>query len=213
MRTIFYSSLLLLCVLLPVHAEERTIDVSGNNTSDSYRTYSDYISLSKPDTVNVKLARYVYFSSAISGDGVLNLYGGGERCYLGTEKGKAWPDWTWYSGDIHIYPFKANAPSAGYHGVLLAHGSKSSSAENALDDANSGKVNYSMANNRVTLHEGATMICEANSTTGTGIRIGELNTEVGSTLSGYYKKSRGAYYLLGGLNTDFTLAGTIKPTD
>ena len=69
-----------------------------------------------------------------------------------------------------------------------------------------------MASNRVTLHEGATICCEAN-TSGAGFRIGELNTEVGSTLQGYYKKSRSVYYLLGGLNTDATLAGTIKPTD
>jgi autotransporter-associated beta strand protein len=56
------------------------------------------------------------------------------------------------------------------------------------------------------------MTCEAN-TSGAGFRIGELNTEAGSTLSGYYKKSRSVYYLLGALNTDATLAGTIKPTD
>ena len=70
-----------------------------------------------------------------------------------------------------------------------------------------------MANNHVTLHEGATICCEANSA-GAGFRIGELNTEAGSTLSGYMKKvspGRSAYYLLGGLNTDATLAGTIMP--
>ena len=212
MRSVLFTSLLLLCALLPIHAEERTIDISGNNTSTDYKSYSTYISLPAQDIVNVKMARYCYFSSTISGSGLLNLYGGGERCYLGTEKGKAWPNWTSFTGDIHIYPFKENSSSAGSYGVLLAHGGKSSSAENALDDAKGGKVNPSMANNHVTLHEGATMTCEAN-TAGAGFRIGELNTEVGSTLSGYYKKSRAAYYLLGGLNTDFTLAGTIKPTD
>ena len=211
MRSVLFTSLLLLWVLLPIHAEERTIDISGNNTSTDYKSYSTYISLPAQDVVNVKMARYCYFSSTISGSGVLNLYGGGERCYLGTEKGKAWPNWSNYTGDIHIYPFKENSSSAGSYGVLLAHGGKSSSAENALDDAKGGKVNPSMANNHVTLHAGATMTCEAN-TSGAGFRIGELNTEAGSTLSGYYKTSRAAYYLLGGLNTDFTLAGTIKPT-
>ena len=211
MRSVLFTSLLLLWVLLPIHAEERTIDISGNNTSTDYKSYSTYISLPAQDVVNVKMARYCYFSSTISGSGVLNLYGGGERCYLGTEKGKAWPNWSNYTGDIHIYPFKENSSSAGSYGVLLAHGGKSSSAENALDDAKGGKVNSSMANNHVTLHAGATMTCEAN-TSGAGFRIGELNTEAGSTLSGYYKTSRAAYYLLGGLNTDFTLAGTIKPT-
>ena len=211
MRSVLFTSLLLLWVLLPIHAEERTIDISGNNTSTDYKSYSTYISLPAQDVVNVKMARYCYFSSTISGSGVLNLYGGGERCYLGTEKGKAWPNWSNYTGDIHIYPFKENSSSADSYGVLLAHGGKSSSAENALDDAKGGKVNSSMANNHVTLHAGATMTCEAN-TSGAGFRIGELNTEAGSTLSGYYKTSRAAYYLLGGLNTDFTLAGTIKPT-
>ena len=212
MRTVLFTSLLLLCALLPANANERTIDISGNNTSNDYKSYNTTFSIAKTDTVNVKMARYCYFSSTISGSGLLNLYGGGERCYLGTEKGKAWPNWNSFTGDIHIYPFKENSSSAGSYGVLLAHGGKSSSAENALDDAKGGKVNPSMANNHVTLHEGTTMTCEAN-TAGAGFRIGELNTEVGSTLSGYYKKSRAAYYLLGGLNTDFTLAGTIKPTD
>ena len=197
---------------LAAHAKKDTLDISGNNTSSSYKTYSTAIRLPAQDTLDVKMARYCYFSSKITGSGVLNLYGGGERCYLGTEKGKAWPDWTQYTGNIHIWPFTENSTSAGAYGVLLAHGGKSSSPENALDDAKGGKVNPSMANNHVTLHAGATMTCEAN-TSGAGSRIGELNTEAGSVLSGYYKKSRPAYYLLGGLNTDFTMAGTIKPTD
>ena len=92
MRSVLFTSLLLLWVLLPIHAEERTIDISGNNTSNDYKSYSTYISLPAQDVVNVKMARYCYFSSTISGSGLLNLYGGGERCYLGTEKGKAWPN-------------------------------------------------------------------------------------------------------------------------
>ena len=192
-------------------ADESTIDISGNNTSSNYKSYSEYISLPEGNVLNVKMARYCYFSSMITGAGVLNLYGGGDRCYLGTEKGKAWPNWTYYTGDIHIYPFTSNS-SAGFYGVVLAHGGKSSSTSNAIDDANSGKVNNSMANNKVTLHQGATMCCEAN-TTGAGFRLGELQTETGSTLLGYMKNSRAVYYLLGGLNTDATLAGTIKPSD
>ena len=196
-----------------VRAEERTIDVSGDNTSSDYKSYSTSISIPAADVVNVKMARYCYFSSTITGSGILNLYAGGERCYLGTAKGAAWPTWTSFKGDIHINRFKENSSKAGFYGVVLAHGGKSSSPENALDDAKSGKVNPSMANNHVTLHEGATICCEAN-TSGAGFRIGELNTEAGSTLSGYMKKvspGRSAYYLLGGLNTDATLAGTIMP--
>ena len=196
-----------------VSAEERTIDISGDNTDKTYKSYGTAISIPDGDIVNVKMARYCYFSPTITGKGVLNLYAGGERCYLGTAKGAAWPNWTNYTGNIHIKPFPENSSKAGFLGVVLAHGGKSSSPENALDDVKSGKVNPSMANNRVTLHEGATICCEAN-TSGAGFRIGELNTEAGSTLSGYMKKvnpGRSAYYLLGGLNTDATLAGTIMP--
>lgn len=193
-------------------AQNTVIDISGNNSSDNYVSYDKAISIPANKGVDVKMARYCYFSSYISGMGTLNLYAGGERCYLGTAKGAAWPNWTNFKGDIHIYPFPENSAGAGFYGVVLAHGGKSSSSENALDDAKTGKVNPSMANNHVTLHKNATICCEANSA-GAGFRIGELNTEAGSTLLGYMKKQRAAYYLLGGLNTDATLAGTIKPTD
>ena len=205
---------LLFCSLLfglSVAAEERTIDISGDNTSSNYVTYNQYIYLPQSDIVNVKMARYVYFSSTISGSGVLNLYAGGERCYLGTEKGKAWPDWSNYTGDVHIWPFPENSSSAGFYGVVLAHGGKSFSPENIEEGIRTGKVNPSMQNNHVFLHDGATICCEAN-TSGAGFRIGELQTEAGSTLQGYMKNSRAAYYLLGCMNTDATLAGKIAPS-
>ena len=207
------AGLLLAMSSQSVSAEERTIDISGSNSADSYLVYNSSISVPADDIVNAKInARYCYFSSTISGSGVLNIYGGGDRCFLGGEKGKTWPNWTNYTGNVHIYKLAESSYSAGFYGVVLAYGGKSSSPENALADVKSGKVNPSMANNRVTLHDGATMVCET-STNGAGFRIGELNTEAGSTLQGYYKKSRSVYYLLGGLNTDATLAGTIKPTD
>lgn len=207
------AGLLLAMSSQSVSAEERTIDISGSNSADSYLVYNSSISVPADDIVNAKInARYCYFSSTISGSGVLNIYGGGDRCFLGGEKGKTWPNWTNYTGNVHIYKLAESSYSAGFYGVVLAYGGKSSSPENALADVKSGKVNPSMANNRVTLHDGATMVCET-STNGAGFRIGELNTEAGSTLQGYYKKSRPVYYLLGGLNTDATLAGTIKPTD
>ena len=207
------AGLLLAMSSQSVSAEERTIDISGSNSADSYLVYNSSISVPADDIVNAKInARYCYFSSTISGSGVLNIYGGGDRCFLGGEKGKTWPNWTNYTGNVHIYKLAESSYSAGFYGVVLAYGGKSSSPENALADVKSGKVNPSMANNRVTLHDGATMVCES-STNGAGFRIGELNTEAGSTLQGYYKKSRSVYYLLGGLNTDATLAGTIKPTD
>jgi autotransporter-associated beta strand protein len=192
-------------------AQEETIDISGNNTSTSYVSYNKSISLPADKTLNVKMARYCYFSSIISGKGTLNLHAGGDRCYLGTEKGASWPNWTKYTGDIHIYPYPENSSSAGFYGVVMAHGGKSFSAEDIEGGLKSGKVNISMENNHVTLHKGATLCCEAN-TNGAGFRIGELQAEEGSSIIGYMKKNtRAAYFLIGHLNTDGMLAGTIAP--
>ena len=80
----------MLALSMGTFAEERTIDISGDNTSSSYISYNTAFSISQNNIVNVKMARYCYFSSTISGSGVLNLYAGGERCYLG-EKDKKWP--------------------------------------------------------------------------------------------------------------------------
>ena len=152
MKKLTLLSILLAIITGTVTAQtEETIDISGNNTSSSYVSYNKTISLPASKTVNVKMARYCYFSSTISGSGLLNLYPGGERSYLGTEKGAAWPNWNNYKGDIHIYPFKENSPSAGFYGVVLAHGGKSMSPENYDQAINEGKVNTSMANNRVTI--------------------------------------------------------------
>ncbi|MBR3455253.1 MAG: endo-1,4-beta-xylanase [Bacteroidaceae bacterium] len=200
-------------LLKPVFAQDNTIDISGNNTSSNYVSYDKSISLPAGKTIDVLMARYCYFSSTIIGGGTLNLRAGGERCYLGTAKGASWPNWTNFKGDIHIYPYRENAPSAGFFGVVLAHGGKAFSPESVEEAVKSGKVNKSMENNRVTLHAGATICCEAN-TNGAGFRIGELNTEPGSEIIGYMKKNtRAAYFLLGCLDTDATLAGKIAPPD
>ena len=197
----------MLTAMTVAQAQKRTIDISGDNNDSSYKTYSTAFSIAEGDTVNVKMARYCYFSSKITGTGTLNLYAGGERSYLGNSD-KKWNDWGGYTGDVHIYPFKENAPSASMYAAVLAHGGKAFSAENI----DLSKVNRSLENNTVTLHEGATLCTDAN-TAGSGFRIGALNTEVGSTLQGYMKNGRSAYYMLGLTNTDFTLAGRIAPAD
>ena len=96
-------------LLQPAVAQTQTIDISGDNTDKSYVTYDKAISLPANKIADVKMARYCYFSSTISGSGMLNLYAGGERCYLGTAKGASWPNWSNFNGDIHIYPFKENS--------------------------------------------------------------------------------------------------------
>lgn len=205
------AGILLAMGVQSVSAEERTIDISGDNTSSDYKSYSTSVAIPAGDIVNVKMARYCYFSSTVTGSGLLNLYGGGERCYLGTKSGSQWANMTNFKGDIHIYPFVENSPKAGFWGVILAHGGKSFSPENINDAINSGKVNKTMENNHVTLHAGATIATEAN-TSGAGFRIGELQMEAGSTLHGYMKDKRAVYYLLGCMNSDAMLAGTIIPS-
>lgn len=197
---------MLLLALTPAQAQKRTIDISGNNTDSSAKSYATAFTLAEGDTVDVLMARYCYFSPKITGKGVLNLFAGGERGYLGNSD-KKWNEWGDYTGDVHIWPYKENAPSASSYNVVLMHGGKAFSPENI----DLSKVNRSLENNRVTLHEGATLCTEAN-TAGSGFRIGELNTEKGSTLSGYMKNSRSAFYMLGLTNTDATLAGTIAPS-
>ena len=93
MRTNIILLSLLFGVLGKATAQNETIDISGNNTSSSYVTYNKYISIPEGKTTDVRMARYCYFSSTIAGKGTLNLYAGGERAYLGTEKGAAWPNW------------------------------------------------------------------------------------------------------------------------
>jgi autotransporter-associated beta strand protein len=201
------TNLLMLTALTVTHAQDRTIDISGDNTDKTATQYATPLTINEGETVDVKMARYSYFSSKITGTGRLNIHAGGERGYLGNSD-KKWNDWSGYTGDVHIYPFKDNCPSAGLYAAVLMHGGKAFSAENV----DLSKVNRSLENNTVTLHEGATLCTEAN-TAGSGFRIGALNTVVGSTLQGYMKNGRSAYYMLGLTNTDFTLAGRIAPAD
>jgi len=55
-------------------AQNTVIDISGNNTSDNYVSYEKAISIPANKGVDVKMARYCYFSSYISGMGTLSLY-------------------------------------------------------------------------------------------------------------------------------------------
>ena len=195
-----------------VAAQNETIDISGNNKSDSYVSYNKAVSLPAGKEVDVKMARYCYFSSTVTGSGTINLYAGGERCYLGTKSGASWANWSGFKGNAHIYRFKENAPSAGSYNVVLAHGGKVFSPEKIEECIKGGKLNNALQNCRLTVHEGAVLCNEANNQNAGGFRIGELQMEAGSTLQGYMKDSRTSYYLVGCLNTDAELAGTIAPS-
>jgi len=214
MKQIAFLTILFALSVQTLSAQRDTIDFSGNNTSSSYVTYDKSISIPLSKTVDVLMARYCYFTSTIAGQGTLNLHAGGERCYLGTASGKAWANWKSFKGQIHIYPYKQNSPSAGFFGVVLAHGGKSFSPENVQDAIRDGKVNNTMEQSHVVLHNGATICNEGSKNLSHGFRIGELNTEEGSFIQGYMKKdTRGAYYIIGNLGTDATMAGRIAPPD
>ena len=195
----------MLTSLTVAQGQECTIDISGDNTDKTATQYSTPLTIADSKTVDVKMARYSYFSSKITGTGRLNIHAGGERAYLGNSD-KKWNEWGDYTGPVHIYPYRDNCPSASMYAAVLMNGGKQFSADNI----ELNKVNRSLENNQVTLHQGATLCTEAN-TAGSGFRIGELWTEAGSTLQGYMKSGRPAYYMLGLMNTDFTLAGTIAP--
>lgn len=196
-------------------AQNTVIDTrggNGNNTSSSYVTYDKSISVAAGKTVDVQMARYCYLTSTVSGKGTINLYAGGERCYLGTKSGSSWANWTNFKGDAHIYPFKENSSSAGSFNVVLAHGGKVFSPEKIDDCIKGGKLNNALQNCSVTVHKGAILCNEANNVNAGGFRIGELQMEEGSTLQGYMKTGRTSYYLVGCLNSDAVLAGTIAPS-
>ena len=205
MKRYLIANFLMLTSLTVAQGQECTIDISGDNTDKTATQYSTPLTIADSETVDVKMARYSYFSSKITGTGRLNIHVGGERAYLGNSD-KKWNEWGDYTGPVHIYPYRDNCPSASMYAAVLMNGGKQFSADNI----ELNKVNRSLENNQVTLHQGATLCTEAN-TAGSGFRIGELWTEAGSTLQGYMKSGRPAYYMLGLMNTDFTLAGTIAP--
>ena len=206
---------LLFFTAVAVKAQSTVIDTrggNGNNTSSSYVTYDKAISVAAGKTVDVQMARYCYITSTVSGKGTINLYAGGERCYLGTASGKTWANWTNFKGDAHVYPFKENSSSAGSFNVVLAHGGKVFSPEKIDECIKGGKLNNAMQNCKVTVHKGAILCNEANNVNAGGFRLGELQMEEGSTLQGYMKTGRTSYYLVGNLNSDAVLAGTIAPS-
>ena len=204
-----------LCIgLLTLTAQgQQPIDFSSNNTSSSYITYNSDVNVPAGSTQDVKMARYCYFTSKVTGTGTINLYAGGERCYLGTKNGASWADWYGFTGQVHVYPFKEKVSNAGSYGIVLAHGGKTFNPEAVDDCVRNGRLNNALQNCRLMVHNGATLCNEANSQNAGGFRIGELQTEAGSTLRGYMKNDRKSYYLVGCLNTDATLAGTIAPGD
>lgn len=180
-----------------------TLNYCVNNTSSSYKTISDNINIAAGDTVNVITSRYSEWTGRVLGKGTLNILSGGERSYIGSQKkkGSDYPDWSSFTGDVHIYPYKEVVGSCGFYGLLLHSGTFQP------DNISASNYNKLFEKKRVFLHNGATIAIESGTR---GIRFGELNTEKGSSLTGYYKKSSAnSYYIVGGKNSNSTLAGRI----
>ncbi len=183
----------------------QVFDYCVNNTSSSYKTFDLPLYIPKGDTANVRLSRYSEWTREVAGEGTLNIYAGGERCYIGTlaSKGATYPDWTRMTGDVHLYPYKQVISTCGFYGLLMQGSSFTP------DDVDGSRPNILFVNKKLVMHSGSTLAAE-NGTR--GFRIGELQMEEGTTLAGYYKAaSANSYYVVGGLGTDALLAGTIAP--
>lgn len=188
---------------------DRVIDICKKNTSNDYADYGVATGIATGRSLTVRTSRYTDFYPVLTGRGTLNVYSGGERTYFGKHSDKSYPDWSKFMGDVHIHPYKEVEGNCGFYGVIMNTNGKSYSPEDVNPE---NKINGMLAINHVTLHEGATLATEKSAA---GVRIGELNTEEGSQMMGYYKSQSAtstAHYLLGALNTDATLAGRISST-
>lgn len=179
-------------------------------TSD-YVTYDTPIRIPDGHGLTVFTSRYSYWMSSIVGTGRMDVYCGGERSFLCNAKGAQYPDWTAFTGDVHLYPYQKVVSNAGFYGLVMGHGGKTFNPEEVEASVADGKVNNVFESNRLTLHDGAALACESGTR---GFRIGELNMEEGSRIYGYYKASTPqSYFLVGCLGTDAVLAGTIAPPE
>ena len=181
------------------------------STSSSYTDYSDGILIPSGKELNVYTSRYTYWRSPIKGTGTLNIRSGGERSYIGDNKGSL-PDWSGFSGDVNIYPWPEVNPDvkAGWYGKILAHGGVKFDAGSVKTSIKEGRFTTLLANNKVTLKDGATLAGE-DGNNARAHRLASLRMEPGSRLMGYYKanKTKGVYYLIGSDNGDSELAGCI----
>lgn len=182
------------------------------STSSKYTEYSDGILIPTGTQLNVYTSRYTYWLSPIKGSGTLNIHSGGERSYIGDNKGQL-PDWSGFSGEVHIYPWPEvnEAVKAGFYGKVLSHGGVKYEPAKAKTSIKEGRFTTILAKNKVVLHEGATIAGE-DGNNARAHRIGYLKMEPGSQLLGYYKgnKTKGVYYLVGFDGSDSELAGDIK---
>ena len=181
------------------------------STSSTYTNYSEGITIPVGKELNVYTSRYTYWLSPIKGTGTLNIRSGGERSYIGDNKGTL-PDWSGFSGDVNVYPWPEVNPDvkAGWYGVILAHGGVKYDAGSAKTSIKEGRYTTLLADNNVILKEGAAMAGE-DGNNARAHRFKSFRMEPGSRLMGYYKgnKTKGVYYLMGIDGGNSELAGQI----
>ena len=200
---------------LGCHAEDIegtvTKDISKQNTSSSYETFSTPVRMLEGSNLILKTARYTYITSTVTGEGRIDIYSGGERTYIGGSDKKS-PDWSKFKGDVHVWPYQNLSTSNGFYGLIWMHNGKTFNPDAAVNDMAEGKANSTLATSKLTIHKGATLAAESGIR---GIRIGHLDTEEGSQIYGYAKAKSGnsAYYILGKSDDDAVLAGRISPID
>lgn len=192
--------------------DSQKLDMSGQNSSTTYKSYTTPTYIPKDTKLDFYTARYMDIYAPFAGEGTLNIYSGGERTYLGEHSNKKYQDWSKFTGDVHVYPYKSLNSGNGFYGLVMGTNGKSFSPEDIDAGINEGKACNALANNRVFLHNGSAIAFE-NGTR--GAIYGELNTEAGSRIYGYYKATAGtgAYLIVGGNNTDATMAGRIAPME
>lgn len=188
------------------------IDICQKNSSSSYTSYSNATLIPEGKALDVYTSRYTDFMAPLAGTGTLNVYAGGERTFLGNHSDKKYPDWSYFQGDVHVYPWNKVETAAGFYGIVMCHNGKTFSPESVEECLGDGKVCCMMGNNRVTLHKGAALAMEDGTR---AAQFGELNTEEGSRIYGYYKAkaAAGSYFLVGARGTDAVLAGRIAPPE
>lgn len=186
-----------------------TIDVTKQNTSSSYETLTTPLHMLEGSNLVLKTARYTYLNFPLVGEGRIDIHSGGERTYLGGSN-KYTPDWSNFKGEVHIHPYTSLSTNNGFYGLVWMHNGKTFSTSTALTDVAETNPVSNLLNSKVILHNGATIASESGTR---GIRIGHLETYKESQIYGYIKNTSGnhAYYVLGFLGTDATLAGNISP--
>lgn len=190
-------------------ANDDVINISKQNSSSTYETYSTPLIIPADKSITFLTARYTYFNSNVVGEGTLNIKSGGERTYIGNSD-KNYPNGTGFTGVTHVYPYKDLSSSNGFYGLVWMHGGKTFSLDAALTNLDDSKAMNFFQNSTLVLHKGTTLGAESGTH---GMRIGHLEMEEGSQLYGYIKSkdANNTYYIVGGNNDDALLAGQMSP--